>query len=100
VKDTYEIEIRKRRLAVEVEGMTQMEVNVLAKEVENKMISIEQKYDIVDASKLAILTALELSMELNQLRESVDIARDTAEKKIIELDYALSSAVESAGSGL
>ncbi|MFA6318191.1 MAG: cell division protein ZapA [Elusimicrobiota bacterium] len=100
MKDTYEIEIRKRRLAVEVEGMTQMEVNVLAKEVENKMISIEQKYDIVDASKLAILTALELSMELNQLRESVDIARDTAEKKIIELDYALSSAVESAGSGL
>ncbi|MBI5625046.1 MAG: cell division protein ZapA [Elusimicrobia bacterium] len=96
MKDTYEIEIRKRRFMVEVEGMTHMEVNVLAKEVENKMLAIESKYGTPDTSRLAVLTALEFAMELSQLRESFDIAKDAAEKKIIELDYALGSAVESA----
>ena len=99
MKDTYEIEIRKRRFMVEVEGMTHMGVNVLAKEVENRMFAIEQKYGTPDSSRLAVLTALEFAMELTQLRDTFDIAKDTAEKKIIELDHALRAAVDSAASG-
>ncbi|MBI4678019.1 MAG: cell division protein ZapA [Elusimicrobia bacterium] len=96
MKDTFEIEICKRRYNVEVEGMTHMEVSMLAKEVEDKMLSIEARYGTPDTSKLAVLTALEFAMAYTQLKESCDLARDTAEKKLVELDHVLRAAVDAA----
>jgi cell division protein ZapA (FtsZ GTPase activity inhibitor) len=89
MNDKVEIQIYKRRLVVEAEGITQMEVVELAREIEEKMQAIEKKYGIPDSSKLGILTALELAAELKRVKEAHAVAIAAAEKRITEIAFQL-----------
>ena len=54
-----DIEIFKSRVAVEIEGLTQIEIASLAKEVQDRMEDLaHQNRNIADSAKLAILTAI------------------------------------------
>ncbi|MBI5211179.1 MAG: cell division protein ZapA [Elusimicrobia bacterium] len=100
MKDTFQIEIRHRRLAVDVEGITQMEVTALAKEVEDKMLQIEQKYNTPDSSKIALYTALAYAEEIHHQRNTYEVAKDLAERKIEKITHLLRAALDtSAPSG-
>ena len=98
MNEKVDIEIFRRKLTVEMEGMTPIEINSLAQRVSEKMTEIaEHNNKIADSSKLAILTALAFAAELSKVRENVDTERLVLERKLEELGLALQTALSAAG---
>jgi cell division protein ZapA (FtsZ GTPase activity inhibitor) len=93
INDKIDVEIYGRKLTVEMEGLTQLEAHALARLVSERMAEIATESKIVDSSKLAILTALELAAEKEKLREQLENLRNIEERKIdgmiLELEKAL-----------
>ncbi len=96
MNEKIEIEVRKRKLTVEVEGFQPFEIVALAKDVEKRMLAIEEKYGIPDSSKLGILTALEYAAEIKRLLEAHENARLAAEKRLEVISHTLKAALGAA----
>ena len=64
LNDKIDIEVCGRKLTVEMEGLTQLEVLSLAREVSERMQDIARESKMVDTQKLAILTAMELAADV------------------------------------
>jgi cell division protein ZapA (FtsZ GTPase activity inhibitor) len=95
MNEKVDIIIGKRKLTVEMEGLTELEIISLAEEVSEKLAEVSKHNDkIADTSKLAILTALELASDLRREREASLTARLVAERKIEELAATLKSSLE------
>lgn len=98
MNEKVDIEIFKRRLSVEIEGLTPFEINSLAQKVSDKMTEIAaQNKTIADSSKLAILTALHLAAELQKAQEAQDTDRRVVEHKLDGVTDLLRSALQVAG---
>jgi cell division protein ZapA (FtsZ GTPase activity inhibitor) len=88
------IEVFGRRLTIEIEGFTPLEIAELAKRVDDKMREIaDQNKTIADSSKLAILTAIHLSAELYQLQQRTDTEQRALDHKVEELTLLMQSAL-------
>ena len=72
LNDKVEIEVYGRKFIVEMEGLSQLEISALANRVDTLMHEIAKETKIVDSSKLAILTAIEISGELQRLSQRVE----------------------------
>jgi cell division protein ZapA (FtsZ GTPase activity inhibitor) len=97
MNEKVEIEIAKRRLTVEMEGLTPLQIMELARQVQNKLDeAASHNPNTVDTSKLAILAALEMAAELHQLRDAQAMDRDAVETKLSEFALALKSALSQA----
>ncbi len=89
-----DIEIGKRRLTVEMEGLDPLQILGLAQQVQTKLDEVATRHPhIVDTSKAAILTALELAAELQQLKDASAVASDALENKLAEFTLSLQSAL-------
>ena len=97
LNDKVDIEIRRYKLTVEMEGLTPIEVNSLAGLVDDKMKEIEKDSNIVDTYKLALLTALEFAGEVARLKEQIDNQRRAEDRKMDEMIVALQNGVETRG---
>lgn len=98
MNEKVDIEIFKRRLSVEIEGLTPFEISALAQKVSDKMTEIAaQNKTIADSSKLAILTALHLAAELEKAKEGHDTDRRVVEHKLDGVTDTLRSALAVAG---
>jgi len=98
VNDKVDVEIFRRRLTVEIEGLTPIEISSLAQKVDEKIREIsEQNEKIADSSKLAVLAALAYAAELAREKEGRETERLFFEKKIEELSRTLESALSAAG---
>jgi cell division protein ZapA (FtsZ GTPase activity inhibitor) len=91
--------IKGRRISgVEMEGLTELEIHALAERVGNVMEDVEAKTKVVDSSKLAILTALEIAAELQRLESAQKDKAVVDERKlegmIVSLEDALAPASE------
>ena len=67
--DKIPVEIYGRRFEIDAEGLTPIEASALAQAVSARMEETAQVTGIVDSSKLAVLTALNLAYELSRLRK-------------------------------
>ena len=95
MNDKVDIEIFQRRLTVEIEGLTPLQINTLAKQVSEKMEDIaNQNNKIADSSKLAILTALDFAAELNKALDNNETSRRVLENKLEHMTLALKEALE------
>ena len=72
ISDKVDVEIYGRKLTIEMEGLNQLEINSLAQLVDQRMRQIAEEQKIVDSSKLAILTALEVAAELQRLKSKME----------------------------
>lgn len=89
------IEVRGRRMEVELEGLTPIEVTSIAGEVSDRMSDIERANPkVADTGKLAILTALEFAAELRRLKAQQENDRLAEDHKIDEMTVALQNALE------
>lgn len=88
INDKVEIDVYGRKLTVEIEGLTQLEITSLARQLSERMSRISKESEIVDSSKLAILTALETLAERARISTQEDNLR-RAEERILE--HAVSS---------
>ncbi len=92
-----DIEIFKSRVAVEIEGLTQIEIATLAREVAERMEDLaQQNKKIADSAKLAILTAIHYAADNYKLKGASSNNERYVETKMesmmLQLQKALSSA--------
>ena len=99
MNEKVDIEIFHRRLSVEIEGLTPLEISTLAKQVSEKMAEIAaQNKTIADSSKLAILTALDFAAELSKARDANDTARKVLDNRLDHVTQVLKTALTHAAS--
>lgn len=98
MNDKVDIEIARRRLTVEIEGLTELEILTLAKTVNDKIqdISANNK-NSPDTSKIAILAALEFAADLARVNGVHETARRVVERKIEEMTLSLKTTLANAG---
>jgi len=91
----FEAKVRGRLMKFPaVDGMTELELGSIVAQVEEKIGRIEEKLDIVDTSKLAILAAYDFAVELHNLRQRAETNREADSRKIDEMVARLEKAVE------
>lgn len=94
LNDKLDVEIYGRKLTIEMEGLNQLEVNALAVLVDERMREIAKESKIVDSSKLAILTALEIAAELQKLKSRVEDFNVVEGKQVDRMLLSLEKALE------
>ncbi|MBI4348074.1 MAG: cell division protein ZapA [Elusimicrobia bacterium] len=94
INDKVDLEIRRYKLTVEMEGLTPIEINSLAQLVSEKMKEIEKDSNVVDSYKLALLTALELAGEVTRLKTQLENQRLLEDRKLDEMIVALQNGLE------
>ncbi len=97
MNEKVEIEVFRRRLTIEMEGLNPLEINSLAQRVHDRMTDIaHQNKDVADSSKLAILTAMFFAAETQQLRDARSTEQASLERKVEELSLTLRAALSHA----
>ena len=98
MNEKVDIEIFKRRLSVEMEGLTPLEINNIAGQVSEKMADMAaQNPKIGDSSKLAILTALAFAGELYKHQGAADTSRKGVHHSIEHAIKLLKESLAAAG---
>lgn len=93
----FEAKVRGRLLKFpSVDGLTPIEMSTIVGQVEEKIKKIEEKLNIVDSSKLAILAAYDFAVELYNLRQRSETNREADTKKVEELVERLTKTLEGA----
>lgn len=96
INERVDIEVYGRRLTVELEGLTQLEVHSMALELTQKMASLAKETEIVDSSKLAILCALETLAQLRQLQAQHEGIKRGEERQLEQMIASLQGALSAA----
>lgn len=87
------IEILRRKIPVELDGLTELEVVAIAKDVSEKMEQIQTSQKIPDSSKVAILAALEFAADLARIKEAHQNAKRAAETAILRITQTIKTAL-------
>jgi cell division protein ZapA (FtsZ GTPase activity inhibitor) len=90
VNEKVEVQIGTRRLVVEMEGLTPIEINALAQKVSERVVDLQsQNNKVADTSKIALLVALSFAAELDKERSAHDLTRRLLENKAESLAESL-----------
>lgn len=88
------VRIKKREIAMAVDGLTELEVQNIAGQVEKKMDDIEKKSGQPDTSKLAILAAMEFAIALHNVKHKLENDKTADARMIDEMTAALEGALD------
>jgi cell division protein ZapA (FtsZ GTPase activity inhibitor) len=95
VNEKVEVQIGSRRLVVEMEGLTPIEINALAQKVSERMADLHaQNSKVADTSKIALLVALALAAELEKERAAHRTTQQLLENKADQLSRSLRESLE------
>ncbi|MDD5657808.1 MAG: cell division protein ZapA [Elusimicrobia bacterium] len=98
MNEKVEVEIARRRLLVEIEGLTPFEINGVARSVNEKYEEIQAAYPkVADTSKLAIYTALYLAVELYKLQQAEKLNRNVVENGLDGVAKVLQQSLAAVG---
>lgn len=90
MNEKVEVQIGTRRLVVEMEGLTPIEINALAQKVSERVGELQsQNKQVADTSKIALLVALSYAAELDKERAAHDLTRRLLENKAESLSESL-----------
>lgn len=93
----FEAKIRNRVIKFPaVDGLSPIEQSTIVGQVEDKIDKIEEKLNIVDSSKLAILAAYDFAVELYNLKQRSETNREADSKKVEEMVERLERALSAA----
>lgn len=88
------VRIKNRTIIVSVAGLSPLEITNIGDQVENKINEIEAKTGIADSYRLSLMAALEFAIELHNLKQHSETAREADSRTIDELITKLESAME------
>ena len=98
MNEKVDVQIAGRRLTVQMEGWTALQILALAETVTDRIRQAERDNTTVAAtSKLELLAALHLAAELSSAQDVEETERRVATRKIEELTLALRAALAAAG---
>lgn len=89
-----QVKIKGRALTLSVDGLGPLEISAIAGQVEKKIDNIEEKTQIPDNSKLALMAAFEFATELYNLKQKSETANEADSRKIDELAGKLECALD------
>ncbi|MBI4060189.1 MAG: cell division protein ZapA [Elusimicrobia bacterium] len=90
MNEKVEVQIGTRRLVVEMEGLTPIEISALAQKVSERVGELQsQNNSVADTSKIALLVALSFAAELDKERSTHDLTRRLLENKAESLSQSL-----------
>ena len=82
MNERVEVQIGTRRLVVEIEDLTPLEIGALAQRVSERVDEIQnQNNKVADTSKIALLVALSFAAELDKERSAHNMTRRMLENK-------------------
>lgn len=95
MNEKVEVQIGTRRLVVEMEGLTPIEINALAQKVAERVVDLQsQNNKVADTSKIALLVALSFAAELDKERSAHDLTRRLLENKAESLSQSLRESLQ------
>lgn len=95
MNEKVEVQIGTRRLVVEMEGWTPIEINALAQKVSERVVEMQgHNSNVADTSKIALLVALSFAAELNKERAAHDTTRRILENKTESLSQSLRESLQ------
>ena len=95
MNEKVEVQIGTRRLVVEMEGLTPIEINALAQKVSERVGELQsQNNNVADTSKIALLAALSFAAELDKERSAHDLTRRLLENKADSLSQSLRESLQ------
>ena len=95
MNEKVEVQIGTRRLVVEMEGLTPIEINALAQKVSERVGELQsQNNKVADTSKIALLVALSFAAELDKERSAHDLTRRLLENKAESLSQSLRESLQ------
>ena len=96
MNEKVEVQIVARRLVVEMEDLTPIEINALAQRVSERLAELQsQNKAVADTSKLALLTALAFAADLERERAGAETLRRLVENRVDALSQPLRDALAS-----
>jgi cell division protein ZapA (FtsZ GTPase activity inhibitor) len=95
MNEKVEVQIGSRRLVVEMEGLTPMEINMLAQKVSERMTELQgQNKTVADTSKIALLVALSFAAELDKETRNHDTTRRMLENAAERISQSLRESLD------
>ncbi len=95
MNEKVEVQIGTRRLTVEMEGLTPLEINGLADKVGERLREIQgSNKGVADSSKLALLAALSFVAELEKERAAHQMTQNMLANKADNLSRALRESLD------
>lgn len=89
MNEKVDIQIGTRRLTIEIEGLTPIEINALAQRVSERLAEVQSNSKMADTSKIALLVALSYAAELDKERSAHDLTKRLLENKAEALSESL-----------
>lgn len=95
MNEKVEVQIGTRRLVVEMEGWTPMEISALAQKVSDSVSEMQRNNtNVADTSKIALLVALSFAADLDRERSAHDLTRRLLENKAEALSQSLRESLQ------
>lgn len=89
LNEKVDVVIAGRKFTIEMEGLSQLEISSIAQLVNDRMERIKEEQKVVDSSKLAIMTALEIAAELQKLKSKMEDFDAVEQKKVDKMLVSL-----------
>ncbi len=89
LNEKVDVVIAGRKFTIEMEGLSQIEISSNAQLVNDRMEQIKEEQKVVDSSKLAIMTALEIAAELQRLKSKMEDFDAVEQKKVDKMTISL-----------
>jgi cell division protein ZapA (FtsZ GTPase activity inhibitor) len=95
LNEKVEVQIGSRRLVVEMEGFTPLEIGALAGKVSERMAELQgQNKTVADTSKIALLVALSFAAELDKEVRAHKTTRDMLENAAERISRSLQDSLD------
>ncbi|HEX4047367.1 MAG TPA: cell division protein ZapA [Elusimicrobiota bacterium] len=98
MNEKVEVQIGTRRIIVEIEGLTPIEINGLAQKVSERMTELQQQNNkVADTSKIALLVALSFAADLDKETRGHDTTKRMLENIAERLSQSLRESLDAGG---
>lgn len=98
MNEKVEVQIGTRRLVVEMESLTPIEINALAQKVSERMAELQaQNNKVADTSKIALLVALSFAGDLDKELRAHETTRRMLENAADRFAQSLRESLDSGG---
>ncbi len=92
-KEKVDVEIRRRKFTVERDDLDALQIVSVGKEIEERLLSLEERTKIIDSSRLGIMLALDLACDMVGLKARLDDQDRGEEKRLDGMIVALQKAL-------
>ena len=98
MNEKVEILIGTRRLTVEIEELTPIEINALAQKVTERIAELKaQDKDLVDSSKIALIAALSFAADLDKETRAHEMTKRMLENAAERCSQSLRESLDAGG---